>query len=393
MLHTVGQLKDSIAGLLTGTNLNNVTNLNGAIERAARTLVQQADVPEASGIQAITLYSGVNYYLAPSTIFGGAINLIQRQGAAQSPMDYTYKVPLEQFTRTKTLLPNGFMLSLEYQNGTALLGIASPIPFPRVILDPMNQTDDWTAAGSASNLVADSTNYYQQPASLRFLLTGSSTGTLTKTLPNALSMADYEDVGVAFLAIQIPAGATASTLTSIALKLGSDSTNYNEVIDTEGFLGAWVAGQWLLVALDFSAATQTGTPDWSAIDYVQVSLAHSATITNMRVGGLWMSLPSPCEIFYQSAAIFMETGENPTQDINDDNDTIILNDAAYTLLEYESAKTVLEQDSGGVGSQLYQMYTEKLYGDQGLYNKYRADNPSAELRTVGSWYDTGGVGY
>lgn len=391
MLHTVGQLKDSVAGLLTGTNLNNVTGLNGAIERAARILVQQADVPEASGVQSITLYSGVYYYNAPATIFGGAINLIRRQGAASSPLDYNYKVPLDQFTRTKKLLPNGYMLSLEYKNGTGLLGISTPIPFPRVIIDPMNQIGEspnaWTAGGSASSIAVDSTNYYEQPASLRFLLTGASTGTLTKTLANPLQMEDYENVGVAFLAIQIPSGTTPSTITSIALKLGSSSTDYDSVSATQGFLGAWVAGDWLLVAFDFASATSTGTPDWDAIEYVQVSITTTGTVTNFRVGSLWMSLPTPSEILYQSAAIFMAEGESPSQTITDDDDTIILNDAAYTLLEYESARTIAEQNAGGAVSNLLQWLTSLLYGEEGLYVKYRADNPSAELRVVGSWYD------
>lgn len=387
-LKTVGQLKDSVAGILTGTNLNNVTALNPAIERAARILVQQADVPEASGVQAITLYSGVNQYLAPTTIFGGAINLIRRQGAASSPLDYSYKVPLEQFVRTKQLLPNGYMMSLEYKNGTGILDLASPIPNPRVIIDPMNATTDWVAAGSASGLTQDTTNYYQQPASLRFLLTGSSTGTLTKTLPNALSMGTYENVGVAFLAIQLPAGATAAQLTSVALRLGSSDSAYDEVSDTEGFLGAWTVGEWLLVALDFAGATSTGTPDWSAIDYVQVRIAHTATITNFRVGGLWMSLPSPNEILYQSAAIFMAANSAPSQTISDDDDQIILNDAAYTLMEYETARVIVEQNAGGVVSPLLQWLSGLLYSEEtGLYAKYRADNPSGELRTVGSWYN------
>lgn len=389
-LHIVQQLKDSIAGLLTGTNLNNVTNLNGAIERAARTVVQQADVPEASGIQPIVLYSGVNYYPAPLTIFGSAITMMRRQGAANSPLDYSYKIPLEDFVRTRQLLPNGFMMSFEYQNGVGILGVASPIPFPRVIIDPMNQTTGWTAGGSASNLVNDATNYYQQPASLRFLLSGASTGTLTKNLTSALSMANYEDVGVAFLAIQIPAGTDPATLSGIELRLGSSAANYNNVSETEGFLGAWIAGDWLLVAFDFQAANQTGTPTWSAIDYVQVLLTTTGTITNMRVGGLWMALPSPCEILYQSSAIFLDSAGNPTQAITSDDNTIVLNDAAYTLLEYEAARTIAEQNAGGVVGPLLQSFTQKLYDkDMGLYARYRADNPSAELRTVGSWYDPG----
>jgi len=387
-LHSVGELKAGVQGLLQNITLSKVINLNGALERAARTVVQQADVPEASGMQAITLYDGVDYYLAPDILFGGAINLIRRQGAASSPLDYNYKVPVDTFTRTKQFLPNGYMLDVEYKNGTAMLGIASPIPKPRIIIDPMNSTDGWIAAGSASSLVEDETVYYQQPASLRMTLTGSSTGTLTKTLTNALDLTAYEGVGVVFLAIYTP---SATSFTSATVRLGSDSSNYFETgAETEGFLGAWIANDWTLIALDLSSATETGTVDIENVDYVQVRLAHTATIVNFRVGYLWTSLPMPNEILFQSSAIFRTPAGLQTQTISSDGDTIILNDAAYTLLEYEAALNVAMQQGGDLSSGQVQMFRGILYGspnDQGMYNLYRGDNPSAELRTVGSYYN------
>lgn len=388
-LHTVGELKAGVQGLLQNINLSKVVNLNGALERAARTVVQQADVPEASGMQAITLYDGVYYYKAPDILFGGAINLIRRQGEASSPLDYNYKVPVDTFTRTKQLLPNGYMIDVEYKNGTAMLGISSPIPKPRIIIDPMNDTDGWVAAGSASALVADETVYYQQPASLRMTLTGSSTGTLTKTLDNALDLTAYEGVGVVFLAIYTP---SAADFTSATVRLGSDDSNYFETgAETEGFLGAWTANDWTLIALDLAGATETGTVDIENVDYVQVRLAHTATLTNFRVGYLWTSLPMPNEILFQSSAIFRTPVGVQTQTITGDGDTIILNDAAYTLLEYEAALNVAMQQGGDLSSGQVQMFRGILYGsanDQGMYNLYRGSNPSAELRTVGSYYNT-----
>jgi len=388
MLHTVGELKAGVQGLLQNINLSKVVNLNGALERAARTVVQQADVPEASGMQAITLYDGVDYYLAPDILFGGAINLIRRQGAASSPLDYNYKVPVDTFTRTKQFLPNGYMLDVEYKNGTAMLGIASPIPKPRIIIDPMNDTDGWVAAGSASGLVEDETVYYQQPASLRMTLSGSSTGTLTKTLDNALDLTAYEGVGVVFLAIYTP---VAGDFTSATVRLGSDSSNYFETgAETEGFLGAWTANDWTLIALDLAGATETGTVDIENVDYVQVRLAHTATLVNFRVGYLWTSLPMPNEILFQSSAIFRTSAGVQTQTITGDGDTIILNDAAYTLLEYEAALNVAMQQGGDLSSGQVQMFRGILYGsanDQGMYNLYRGDNPSGQLRTVGSYYN------
>lgn len=397
-LHNVGQAKDEITALLQGQNLARISNVNGALERAARTTVQQADVPEASGMEAITLYGGVSYYTAPSTIFGGALNLIRRQGDASTPWDYNYKVAIDDFTRAKHNLPNGYMIDFEYRNGAGIMGIATPNTYPKVILDPMNEIGNWVAGGSASGLAQDITNYYEQPASLRFTLTGSSTGTLTETLSNPLDMSGYTSVGVAFLAIEIPAGVSASALTSISLKLGSTASDYYEVAATQGFLGAWTANNWLLVKFDYgtSGVTTTGTPDWSNLDYIQVTMNHTATMVNFRLGGLFMSLPVPHELLFQSSAIFLASGSStPSQSITTDGDTIMLNDAAYNLFLYESVITIATQQGGTLESGFIQTMRANLFGsgnDMGLYAHYRADNPSQELRTIGEWYSAGDSG-
>lgn len=398
-LKTVSQLKDSVAGILSGIDLSNVDNLNGALERAARVLVQRADVPEASGIQNIVLYSGVFDYACDTRIFGTAITDIRPQGISRPPSDYVYKRPGEQFDRTKGFLSNGTMATFEFFNGQPIIRIVSKIPQQQVIIDQTNSTTGWVAAGSASGITQDTAVYYQSPASLRFTLTGSSSGTLAKTLVNPINISSYEDVGVAFLAIRIPDGATSTHLTSIVLKLGSDSGNYNNVSETEGFLGSWVSGEWLLVAFDFAGAGQTGTPDWNAIDYVQITFNHTSTLINFRIGGLWISQPSPTQILFQSAAIFKASGAEASTDITSNDDQIILNNPAYTLYEYESAVAILEQVGGASADSAIANINKKLNGsgnDIGLYAFFRGDNPSQELRTVGNYYDDGpgyGGGY
>jgi hypothetical protein len=390
-LHTVGSCKDEIEALLQGQNLSKVGNVNGALERAARTTVQQADIPEASGVQGITLYGGVYYYNAPSTIFGGAINLLRRQGDASTAWDFNYKVTMDEFTRGKQYVRNGYMMDFEYRNGNVVLGISTPNTFPQLVIDPMNEVGNWVVGGSASNLAQDTTNYYQQPASLRFTVTGASTGYIEETLDNPVDMSSYQGVGTVFLAINTP---SASDLTSIELRIGSDSANYTAVTQTAGFLGAWLANNWLLVAFDLSTGTDTGTPDYAAIDYVRVTVNHAATLTNFRVGYLFTTLPVPHEILFQSSAIFLASGSTtPTQAITGDGDTIVLNDAAYNLFVHEAALTIAIQQGGTLESNYVQMLRVLLYGngstDLGLYALYRGDNPSQELRTIGSYYSSG----
>ena len=379
-MNNVGQLRDSVSGLLQGLDLNNVSSLYKALERAARVLVQKVSVPEASDTEAITIYNGVYDYPAPVKIFGGALIDFRPQGNSRNQLDYVYKQPIELFDRIKALLPNGFGLTFEWDKGVPIVRIASPKPTAKASLDTMNDDNGWTAAGSASGLAEDETVYYESPASLRFTLTGSSVGTLTKAI-NSIDIDSYENVCKGFLAIRTP---SITNLTSIAVRVGSSTSAYDEVSATSGFLGAWVINDWLLVAFDFADAVSTGTPDWNAIDYVQVRITHSGTITNFRVGGLWLSLPYPCELLYQTAAIFLRSGAL-SKTITNDDDEIVLNDAAYLLYEYECAVTIAEQGSGGNLDGVALGYKNKLKNE--LYPVYEANNPSGQIREIGNYYD------
>lgn len=391
VLKTVAQFKDSVAGILSGIDLSNVDNLNGALERAARTLVQQADIPEACLTQNIVLYNGVYDYACDTRIFGTAINDIRPQGVSRQVSDYVYKQYGDDFDRTKGYVRLGTRATFEYESGVPIIRIVSDIPTQKVELDPMTSTTGWTAAGSATGLTADSTVFYQSPASLRFTLTGSSTGTLTKTL-SSIDLSSYQGVGVVFLAIFIPDGVTASALTSIDFYLSSDNfnANFDQVSATEGFLGSWIAGEWLLVAFDLSTATTSGPIDYSAIDAVKIELNHTSTFTNFRVGGLWVSLPSPAQILCQTAAIFKAGTAATTETITTDDDVIILNNPAYTLFEWEGALSILQQTGATESSAAVVDIKNRLHGtpqDIGLYKLFRGDNPSQELRQVGSYYE------
>lgn len=388
--HTVQNLKDGVAALLQGTTLNNVADLNRAFERAAATVLQRADIPEASGVSNYMFYNGVFNYPAPPTIFGGALIDIQPQGVTRTPSDYVYKQPIELFDRTKCFLPNGVAVTFEHYLGQGIMRIAQVRAPLRSVLDTMSETTGWVASGTASGLTVDSTVYYQSPASLRFTVT-AGTGTLTKSI-TATDLSDYEGVGVAFLAIYTP---SATDLSSLSVKIGSSASAYTSVSATQGFLGAWVANEWLLVALDLAQGTNTGTPDFSAIDYIQVNMVAVGTLTNMRVGGLWLSLPTPYTVLYQSDAIFLSGGQL-SQTISSDNDEIILNDAAYTLYEYECAYAITVQQGSATGQETLSRIGGLLNGARarngtilqlGLYDQYRANNPSEQIRQIGSYYD------
>lgn len=388
----VANLRDNVQALLTGIDLDDVPDLYGAFRRAASTTVQKADIPEASNRQSFMLYDGVFNYPELDGIFGGAIVDLRPQGVVRQPWDDDYKQPINLFDRTKEYNINGYKLAFEYYKGQGIMRIATPNVTPNVVLNPMNDNTQWTAGGTISSIAVDTTVYYQQPAALRFTLTGAGAGTITNNAATQINLSIYQGVGVVFAAIMIPQGTDPTTLTSISLKIGSSATDYNEVSATEGFLGTWVSGQYLLVAFDFAGATTTGTPNWSALDYDQLTFTTSDTIVNMRVGYLFMALPSPVEALYYSSWIFLDSNNDQMAEPTSVDDYIILQDAAYNIYVHEAARAVALQQGGGLSSNLVGGIDLVLEGDAqqkkvGLYQQYRGDNPSEEIREVGSYYD------
>lgn len=388
VLKTISEYRDQVSAILSGMNLNTVSDFNGTIERAARTLVQRADIPEASGIQNITLYSGVYDYECDETIFGTAITDVRPQGISRPSWDTTTKTTQQQFDKFKAYKATGTTTTFQYENGVPIIRIKAPFPSSATTLNPCTQVGDWVASGTASGLTQDNAVYYQAPSSLRFSLT-SGAGILTNASSSTSNLSSLEDVGVAFLAVFVPS--SVSNLTSVTLKIGSSATDYNDVTVTTPFIGAFTNNEWQLVAFDFATASQTGTPDWTAIDYLQVTFNTTGSITNARIGDLFISQPTPAQILYQSAAIFLPTGSTtPITTITANTDTIILNNPAYNLFLYEGALAILENTSGGMGDPMYERINRKLNDkEMGLYAMFRGDNPSEELRQTSQWYNTG----
>lgn len=399
-LNTVSDLKEDVSAILTGIDLDDVPNVYGSFQRAVSTLIQKAPVLEASGRDSIMLYDGVTDYLAPETIFGGALLDIRPQGVPRNPWDDVLKIPILRFDLSKNYVtPSGYRVTFESRKEQIIMRIAQNFAYKKITLDSMTQTDGWTLAGDATGLAADTTVYYQQPASLRFNLAAAGTqATMTKTLDNSLDLSDYEGVGVAFLAIYMPNQNGIAPITSVAVKIGSSAADYYEITKTEGFLGAFYANDFLLVAFDLAGVASTGSPDFSAVDYLQVLLNFNGTaVPNVRLGDLFISLPSSHEVLYYSPAVFVHDSDDASEDITDDDDTILFHNAAYNIYVQEAAREVAKNQGGDIGSGIIEQIDLVLEGNEargklGLYQQYRGDNPSEELRQIGSYYESSGPG-
>lgn len=399
-MQTVSDLQLSVAGQLSGTDLDNVTNLFVAFERAVRQMKTRIYIPEASGRESLMLYSGVTDYEISTGVFGGALVDLRAQGIGLTPADGVYKQRIADFARTAAYLPNGYSVTFEWLVGVPRMRVQQNRTLPKINIDSMTSITGWVAGGNASGLALDSTVYYQQPGALRFNLAAlGSQGYLEKTLTSPLDLSAYQGVGVVFLAVDLPPDGAAA-IGSIGIHLGSDSGNYYDISETEGFLGAWTEDEYLLIALDLSLASQTGTPTITAMDYVRVYVNYNGSaLSNVRFGGLWISLPSLHELLYESVAIFIpQAGSNtgiPQSTITADTDLIMLQDDAFAIFELEAAAAVAAQN-GSIAVSTVESINTQLFGSKdrsrsssggnGLYDHYAAKHPNEELQVLGSWY-------
>lgn len=392
IIRTIKKLKDGISGLLTNVAVDNVSDLYGKLEESLATLQQKAQLPEAMTSTLITLYDGVVNYPAVTPLFGSTVKDIRPVGQFRQSGDMVYKHGGEDFDLQKGYGPiSGYNLAFETENGVNIMRIKTRFTPHRVVVDPMNATTGWTIGGTASLLAQDTSFYYMSPASLRFTLTGIGSGYLEKTLQSAIDMTPYKNVGMGFLELELPV----LNLSSVNIRIGSDSANYYTVSATQGNLGAWTVGDFLDTPLDLSQATTTGAPDITKIKYVRLTFTTIATITNIRCGYLSFSLPSQHKVMFSTNGIFKATDGSINNFITDDDDIILLGDSPYNLYKHECAMTVGFGEGGTLAGGILGTINSKLNGARsrtgqiiqlGLYDIYRANNPSGDVRETGNWY-------
>ena len=389
-MKTVANMRDSVSGMLQGLNLNNVTNLYVAFERVARQLVLELSIPETIATQQFSLYDGVTDYQAPADMFATGIVDIRQQGTSRSPTDSVQKQYIGQWDRSKNWVSQGTKMTVEYDKGTGVLRVASSHTIPRIEIDPMTETTGWTADGVVvSGLTTDVSTSWRSPSSLMLTAT-IGTGTITKTITST-DLTSYQTFSKAFLAFYAP---DISDLAYVTLKIGSSASNYYQMQASTGTIRPFTSGLWQLASFDMETKTTVGTPDITKMTYAQVGFTSTGTIYNLHVGGLWFSLPSPHELLYPTDAIFLPSGSTtPIQTITNNSDSIILNNSAYAIYEVKCAIEVSLQQGGSLSSGIMNALIQRLHGSPntiGMMQKYRADNPAQELRTVGSYYSTRG---
>lgn len=370
MTYDITKLKADLTGIMHGTNLDDIQNLYGLIDRAASQLLLDCDPQETIRVVPLTnaVYSQVYDYPLPDDVKGNRIINISPQ-VQMSNWGNNFS---QSYNKDFTLGANfdtGSTFSPLFNTGIKTILIKWANANTGSLVNPADNIDDngeWNVGGTASDLENDFVNFVSGNGSLKFNLAAGanpSVGYLENTTSESIDLSDVENQSVLFLYTYLP---TATDFVSVKLRWGSSSTDYYEQTATVTQQNTSFQDGWNLLAFPWISATTVGTPDASAITYLRVTWNYNGTVqTAVRLDNIVSRLGSILNIEYYSKYLF----RNPTtgafqETVLTNSDKINLDTESYTLLTYLVAAFASQQQSGsnsGFDSSYFlQMYQSNL---------------------------------
>lgn len=288
---------------------------------------------------------------APHDLKGNAITDIQRR---TEKVDEWEMYSPEEFQRRKTMYSR--MMAVENHSFLRKIlasGIEDITKATIHSCDTYDGNGTWAAdTTQVLSVFTITSNYVEGIGAVGFTtVSGTMTGG-TLTLPSgmtAIDLAAIEDHSL-YMWVYIP---FATGLTSIALKWGSSSSAYwSRTVNKQHDNCAFHVG-WNLLRFPWADATETGSPDVTAVDYLQVTIIKGSTNTaetGWMIDGITAHKDSLHDVIYYSEYGWQDANGVYLQEASTDTDTVNANNEEVDLILTKAAELVSEfiDDQDGV---------------------------------------------
>lgn len=169
-----------------------------------------------------------------------------------------------------------------------------------------------TTNSDATNVTADDVEYKQGGGCINFDVDVSQSGNNRATIYNdeltSQDLSDYEDLAAFVFWVYLP---DVTYTSSITLYWGNSSSVYwSATVTTDVNANAFVAG-WNRIAVQWSDATATGSPDASAIDYMRIDVNYTASQgddTDYRIDDMTVVRAETLTFYYTSWNVGTNSG-------------------------------------------------------------------------------------
>lgn len=393
MSYSIQTLLNDLSGVTHGTKTNKIPNIFGAINRAARQVLQDVDPKETQRLASLAqVFNSVFDYACPTDLKGDRIVDLRPQ-AGRTPADIFVQGYSMDFDAYKNVSLANKIIT-QWNTGVKTLRIEAPTLTSPTTLTDTSTITGWTATAGAQNISLDTTRAVAGGGDIQFdLAAGSSTGSIQISTLSQVDVTGQVNINTLFYWVYLP---SASAITSLALRWGSDITaNYYTETLTTNQQGTAFQDGWNLIAVPWVSATKVGSPTITAYDSVQLIVTYNSTLqTGLRFCNLTSNPGYIYQIQYYSKYLFRNPTTNTFQetvvDVATDGNTIInLDTDSYNLLFNKSAYYVA-QSLQGADADYDAMFFGGEDGMGGEYGnalaKYKKLNPSETILKGETYY-------
>ncbi len=347
--YSVLTAKADLTGIIHGTTLNSVTGIDNLFNRAARQLLQDLD-PQETIRSTLTgaVFSQIFDYSCPSDLKGTKVIDISPQ-VNRTPEDVFLAKYNQAFDIAKNISLQE-MFTIVYNKAVKTLRMNfTQAPAPDVIDTTSSITDNGTYSVDgvgAQTLTENNQNFVVGGGALQFnLVAGQTSGYLQNSTLEPVDLTAEHNQGTQFLWVYLPTGAS---VTAVNLRWGSSTSNYYSLSATTTQEGTVFQDGWNLLSFLWSSASVTGSPDYTAIDFIRVTFTYNSTLqTGVLVNGLTSQLGSLLNIEYYSDSLFRDASTGAFQaTVSDDSNLINLGIDSYNIFLNQLAYLTCQQLQG-----------------------------------------------
>lgn len=349
--YNILRLKQDLTGVIHGTTLNKVVNLNGLINRSARQVLQDIDPQETKRVLPFStpIFESVYTYFLSPDVKGNAIIDIRPQ-VNRLPNQVFNQDYNQQFSLS-TLWSLSNQFTIMWNQGVRTILVNAPLLNTGVVVNYASSLTDngtWIAGGLASGLVVNPVNFLAGGGSLQFNLAAgapASTGFLENSTMQPVNLTDFVNFATWFLYTFLPA---ASAFSNVELRFGSSSSNYYAVNASITQANTAFENGWNLLSYLWNGASVVGAPNPGAITYLRVTWTYDGTAqTNVLLNDIASRLGQIMEYEYYSKYMFRDAITGAFQEtVTDDSNGINLDTDSYNILFNQVAYLVAQQLQG-----------------------------------------------
>lgn len=330
---------NQVANSVPYKNITQSLTMRDILNRAVRDVRNEIDLNSLKRLSPVaTRISNEIYdYACPSDLDGKSVIDIIPQINRKTWSDWSL-CSAEEFDRRKRIEDSLFCVvdrdSIKKLRATIILGLNNE---NSTMISPLDNVlengQNWTAVGDATNLRRDIANYVNGSASLEYNIGsgGTTTAGIQHTNLSTFDLTDFLEAGSVYIWAYIT---SATNLTNFILRLGSDTSNYYQITVTTTNDGSAFMTGWNLLRFDFSQATTTGTPVNASCKYASIYMTKAAGKINenqYRFDMMKLTFGTIFNVYYYSNLPWKSAANALLANSTADTDTLVADDDEYGL--------------------------------------------------------------